>query len=79
VRNAGLIGVPVHREAGDILLQRDRNLRVLYVLRVGTVIVSVCNVLPMERWRDCEKVGVGFVAVGLVEVEGVAGEDTGRC
>jgi len=33
------------------------------------------DVLPVERWRDGEEVRERLVAVGFVEVEGIAGED----
>lgn len=80
MRHARLVGRARHGEVGDILLQREGDGRVGHAAEdvvaggVG-VVESVAHVEAVERRRDGEEVGVGFVAVRFVEVEGVAGED----
>lgn len=64
-------------EAGDELLQRQRDVLVDLVARVGGVLVEegVRDVLAVQGGRDGEDVREGLVVVRAREVEGVAVED----
>lgn len=68
-----------HSKIGNILLQRNRNSGVRhsrknFIRRNIGVVESVLHIIAVQRGWDGEKVGVGFVAEGFVEVESVAGE-----
>ena len=79
MRHALRVRVAALREVRDVLLQRNSDSRVGHAAQdtgaghVG-VIESVRDVEAVEGGRGGEQVGVGLVVVGLVEVEGVAGE-----